>query len=154
MIESKDIRKMVDHVIRRQQGAVDREPMDPAREWLLGIVVTGVFVCVGGVVSYVLYDRTITLEVPTEVSAPSIPYNAVRVQAAIDWYDARSARYAALRGSTPATVPTTLDVPPTAVPAETPPSDPLPSGGVATTTEPIVEPAAPVEEVVAPALGV
>jgi hypothetical protein len=154
MIESKDIRKMVDHVIRRQQGVADRESMDPAREWLLGIVVTGVFVCVGGVVSYVLYDRTVTLEVATEASAPSIPYNAARVQAAIDWYEARAVRYGALRGDAPAAPVTTLDVPPTVVPDETPAPDPLPPGDAATTTEPVVEPAVPVEEVPAPALGV
>ena len=144
MIESKDIRKMVDHVIRRQQGAVDREPMDPAREWLLGIFVTCVFVCVGGVVSYVLYDRTVTLEVATEVSAPSIPYNPARVQAAIDWYEARAARYAALRGTAPAVVPTMVEVPATEPSIETAPPE-----TIATTTPP-----AEAVEIDVPALGI
>jgi len=112
MIESKDIRKMVEHVIRRQQGVADREPMDPAREWLTGITITALFVCVGGLVSYQYYSTTIAFEVVmTDMSTPSVPYSAVRVEEALTWYEARAERYGQLRGTLPTEPVTSIIVP-------------------------------------------
>ncbi len=103
MIESKDIRKMVEHVIRRQRGVTDSEPMDPAREWVTGIFVTLLFVCVGGVVSYRYYSSTIAWEASMDtVVSPTVPYNAARVEEALSWYEAREEKYSELRGDGPA----------------------------------------------------
>ncbi len=112
MIESKDIRKMVEHVIRRQRGVVDSEPMDPAREWVTGILVTLLFVCVGGVVSYRYYSSTIAWEASMDaVVAPTVLYNALQVEEALSWYEAREEKYQELRGVMPAETPTSISLP-------------------------------------------
>ncbi len=112
MIESKDIRKMVEHVIRRQRGVADREPMDPAREWVTGILVTLLFVCVGGVVSYRYYSSTIAWEASMDaVVAPTVPYNALQVEEVLSWYETREEKYQGLRGVIPAETPTSISLP-------------------------------------------
>lgn len=103
MIESKDIRNMVEHVIRRQRGVTDREPMDPAREWVTGIVITLLFVCIGGIVSYRYYNSTITWQADMDSSTiQGIPYNPQVVEEALTLYESKAARYRELRGSNPA----------------------------------------------------
>lgn len=93
MIESTQIKKMVSHILRRQRGAQDYEPMNPAREWVTGVVATFCFVCLGGFLSYGLYLSTITLEGEDPVSATTIPYNAARVDEALLKYQEKTKAY-------------------------------------------------------------
>lgn len=114
MIESSHIKQMVEHILRRQRGVVEREAVDPSREWLVGVAVTVGLVIVGGLVSYGLYLGTISLEVNTEhIPAVAIPYNAATVDSVVGAFHARIEAYNDIRGVTSneftgVSVPTTL----------------------------------------------
>lgn len=100
MIESKDIKAMVTHVLQRQRGVPDRESINPAREWILGVVATVILVMIGGLISYGFYLNTISLEVDTNhVPAVAIPYNASLVEATVIEFRARTTAYDRIRGA-------------------------------------------------------
>jgi hypothetical protein len=116
MIDTSDIKQMVTHILRRQRGVPNREPMDPGREWILGVFATVILVVLGGAISYGFYLNTISLEVDIDrVPAVAIPYNAAVVDQAVLEFQARADAYGAIRGvgdpepSTPVPVATTTE---------------------------------------------
>ncbi len=91
---------MVTHVLQRQRGVPDRESINPAREWILGVVATVILVVIGGLISYSFYLNTISLEVDANhVPAVAIPYNAVLVETAVIEFRTRAAAYDRIRGA-------------------------------------------------------
>jgi hypothetical protein len=111
MIELHDITKMANHIIHRQHGGADREVMMPAREWLLGLVVTGFFVTVGGIAGWILYTQIYVAAANDDVIAPAVPspYQSTVVDAARDRYAARKATYNTLRGDVTAPIVRPID---------------------------------------------
>lgn len=160
MIETIHIKKMVEHILRRQRGVADREAMDPNREWLIGVGVTILLVVGGGIASYSLYLNTISLEVNADhIPAVAIPYNAAVVDGVVETFRTRARAYNDIRGAVE-DVPTEPVTP--VVPSETPAieSTPVeagaPEGGVTVTEDIPVEEASvvPAEDAGVPELGV
>jgi hypothetical protein len=105
MIETKDITKMVQHIVRRNRGVADPQIMHPMREWVIGISVTLVGVFIGAVFAASLYsfydaknDSIIT------VTETVVPYNAVVVEEALTDYRLKKSAYEAVGGIFPTEV--------------------------------------------------
>lgn len=114
MIQSEQIKKMVAHITKRRQGVRDREVMDPAREWILGIAMAFCFVVIGGGVSYLYYQSTISLEITDIVTSTSVsPYNAAVVESAVAEFTKRQTLYNSIRQRSDAS-PVVIDTVPAA----------------------------------------
>lgn len=102
MIQKYDIIKMAKHVFRRSRGIPDRELMHPRRDWLVGLAVFILLMLGGGgasALSYVYYD---SIAVATDPSAVVVPrYQAALIEATLERYNERVARYQALRAERP-----------------------------------------------------
>jgi hypothetical protein len=97
MIETKDITKMVQHVVRRNRGIADPQIMHPMREWVTGIGVTALGVFAGSILaawSYTYYQAK-TDEVIVVTETP-IPYNASLVAEALSIYRSKLEAYNAV----------------------------------------------------------
>lgn len=107
MIEKKDILAMVRHVTRHSRGVRDPQIVHPMREWIIGVGFVLVGVMVGGLYSFVVYNRTLSdqAEQPI-VPVAMVPYQAMIVERALDVYGDRRAQYDAILGTTPVPVPT------------------------------------------------
>lgn len=97
MIETKHITQMVQHIVRRNRGLSDPQIMHPMREWLIGIVVTGVVGIIGSVAAALLYHSYSELR-GTEIAvvATSTPYKVKIVDAALAEYRQKRKSYDAL----------------------------------------------------------
>lgn len=99
MIETKDITKMVAHIVRRDNGIADTSIMHPMREWMLGLAV--VFLLVAGgvgfnVLMYQNYHDALTT--PVAVTETIVPYKAAPVARAINYYEAERVIYESILG--------------------------------------------------------
>jgi len=94
MIETKHITQMVQHIVRRNRGLSDPQIMHPMREWLIGIVVTGVVGIIGSVAAALLYHSYNELR-GTEIAvvASSTPYKVKIVDAALAEFRQKRERY-------------------------------------------------------------
>jgi hypothetical protein len=110
MIEKKDILAMVRHVTRHSRGVRDPQIVHPMREWMLGVGFVAIGVLVGGLYSFMVYNRTLSdqLEQPI-VAVPRAPYQATVVEQALTKYGDRRAQYDAILDRTPAPVPVEID---------------------------------------------
>jgi hypothetical protein len=99
MIETKDITKMVQHVVRRNRGVADPQIMHPMREWVTGIGVTALGVLAGSILAAWLYTyyQAKTDEVIAVTETP-IPYNATLVAEALSIYRSKLEAYNAVTG--------------------------------------------------------
>ena len=90
MIETKDIKNMVAHIIRRDKGIADPQLMHPTREWFVGlfiafvIVVCGSWFCV-----YIFSTYRDKMNTPVVVTEPAVPYQAARIAEAIKIFEAK-----------------------------------------------------------------
>lgn len=84
MIETKDITKMVKHIVRRDQGARDPQIMHPSREWFTGLSLVTLIVVFGSWFCFYTYNnyiQQINGDVPVVES--SVPYQAAVVDKAV-----------------------------------------------------------------------
>jgi hypothetical protein len=100
MIETKDITKMVAHIVRRDAGIPDASIMHPMREWVLGLTVV-FFLVLGGVAFNVVMYRSYhdALFAPVEVTETVVPYRAAAVARAITYYEAERKTYESILGT-------------------------------------------------------
>ena len=99
MIETKDITKMVAHVIRRDKGIADPQLMHPTREWFTGLAIATLIVLFGSwfcFYTYTLYTKTINTELP--VSESSVPYQAATIAEAVRIYEAKQLNFLEITG--------------------------------------------------------
>jgi hypothetical protein len=86
-MESTDLKRLITSVLKKQRGTMDREMMDPAREWLFGVLIALVLVLVGGLYSYLFYQRVINSDiVVSSDDASSTIYNSQKITEAISKY--------------------------------------------------------------------
>ncbi len=110
MIEKKDILAMVRHVTRHSRGVRDPQIVHPMREWITGVGVVLIGVAVGGLYSFVVYNRTLS-DQSEQPLAPivAVPYQAAIVEQALTEYGARRVQYDLIIGAIPNAAP--IDVP-------------------------------------------
>ena len=94
MIETKDIAKMVQHILRRDRGIADTQIMHPTREWFTGLGIAFVIVVLGSWFCYYLYTFY-TNEIKEEVIIieQAVPYQAAAVESALVLFSARQQKY-------------------------------------------------------------
>ncbi len=94
MIETKDITKMVQHILRRDRGIADTQIMHPTREWFTGLGIAFVIVVLGSWFCYYLYTFY-TNEIKEEVIIieQAVPYQAAAVESALVLFSARQQKY-------------------------------------------------------------
>ena len=87
MIETKDITKMVKHIVRRDKGLVDPQIMHPVREWTTGLGVVLVGVLLGSWFCFYLYNFYSTqLNIAIVVEEVQVPYQDTLVKKALLLY--------------------------------------------------------------------
>jgi hypothetical protein len=94
MIETKDITKMVQHIIRRDKGIADTQIMHPTREWFTGLGIAFLMVVLGSWFCYYLYTFYVN-EIKKEVVIveQAVPYQAATVTSALELFSARQKKY-------------------------------------------------------------
>ncbi len=92
-------------VFRRTKGISEPQTIYPHREWLIGIGLLVVIVCVAGVLSVrdFLYYDTIQDRVTAEV-IPVVPYTSATAEKAIAIFSVKEAQFKLLSGRPPAPV--------------------------------------------------
>ncbi len=99
MIETKDIIKMVKHIVRHDNGVPDTRIMHPMREWLIGLC--GVFALVlGGSLFAAFVYQSYSLRAASEVVTPgiAIPYKAALIEEVLLQYQAKQNAYDQILG--------------------------------------------------------
>ena len=137
MIDQTRIQQVVKRLLK-SSSVEERQAINPPREWALGILLTLIGVGVGGVVSYLSYLNTVSVEVVAPVVVEPAAYSGVVVEEAAIRFRERATRFATLRGHTGIQVPTPIETVATSTEIEeVPPTEPV--------IEPVV-PEVPVEE--------
>lgn len=102
MIETKDIKKMVAHIMRRDKGIADPQLMHPTREWFIGLGIATLIVLLGSWFCWFIYSsyaQTIVSELP--VSEPVVPYQAASIAEAIKIFESKQIKFSEILGKTP-----------------------------------------------------
>lgn len=100
MIETKDIKKMIAHIIRRDKGIADTNIMHPSREWFTGLTLAVMIVIMGSWFCWYLYNaQTLKMQAEVTVVETAVPYQAVVVQNALELFAAKQKRFAEIIGS-------------------------------------------------------
>ena len=125
MIDSKKMKQIVAHIVKRDQGIRDKEHMYPMREWLCGIVAALVVVISGGLLSYWYYTIVTTQKNGVTIPpATMVPYDGTRIGLAIAKYEARDAAFDKLRdGESAAVVAVPVSIPTATTTTSVPISD-------------------------------
>ncbi len=94
MIETKDITKMVQHILRRDKGIADTQIMHPTREWFTGLGIAFLMAGLGSWFCYSLYTFYAN-EIKKEVVIieQGVPYQAAAVSSALELFSARQQKY-------------------------------------------------------------
>lgn len=102
MISKNHILKIAKHVLRRDQGHVDRRLLHPVREWFIGVACASMLFCFSvyyvGTEFYTQLEQTVTVPA-TEVTV--VTYRAQVAQGVFETYKSRSQRFAELQSNTP-----------------------------------------------------
>ncbi len=94
MIESKDIKNMVQHILRRDKGIADTQIMHPAREWFTGLGIAFLMVVTGSWFCYYLYTfYSNEMKKEVVIIEQAVPYQAAVVMSALDLFSARQQKY-------------------------------------------------------------
>jgi hypothetical protein len=94
MIETKDIKKMVAHIVRRDKGIADTNIMHPSRDWFTGLGITVLIVAIGTWFSFYLYASYQTKMSQEVVIIESVvPYNATVVSSALELFALKQDTY-------------------------------------------------------------
>lgn len=107
MIESKDIKKMVQHILRRDKGIADTHLMHPAREWFTGMAITLTLVALGSWFCFYLYSfHTDEMNKEVVIIEQAVPYNAAAVKNALEVFALKQKKYNEIVGGVGTTIPT------------------------------------------------
>lgn len=99
MIETKDITKMVAHIIRRDRGMADPLIMHPTREWFVGLGITTLIVLLGSWFCWYIYtEYSQTINTAVSVTEPVVPYQAATIAEAITIYENKQIKYSEILG--------------------------------------------------------
>jgi hypothetical protein len=94
MIESKDIKNMVQHILRRDKGIADTNMMHPSREWFTGLAITCIIVLLGSWLCLYLYTfYTNELKKEVVIIEQAVPYQAATVKSALEVFAAKEQTY-------------------------------------------------------------
>jgi len=94
MIETKDIKKMTAHIIRRDKGAKDVQIMHPNREWFTGLAIATLIVALGTWFSFYLYwSYTDEMSKEVVVTESILPYNAAAVKSALEIFAQKQKKF-------------------------------------------------------------
>ena len=101
MIETKDITKMVGHIIRRDKGIADPQLMHPPREWLTGLGITTLIVLFGSWFCWHMYTQySQIINTPLTVSESGVPYQATTIAEAIKIFETKQLKFSEILGVT------------------------------------------------------
>lgn len=102
MIEKQDILKMAKHVFKRSHGANDHNIMHPYRDWAVGLVVAATIFVLGAIYAFNVYISFDNFDIVTsDPAADTVSYKEAQVSAAIELYEERAIKFAALVESMP-----------------------------------------------------
>lgn len=97
MINKQDIRKIVQHIQKRQQGIPDRKLMHPRREWLRILSCLAIVTIAGLGYAYFTYEKVTSISEEIEDPVVTVPrYRVEQVQAANELFGARRQQLDAL----------------------------------------------------------
>ena len=94
MIETKDITKMVKHIIKRDKGAVDVEIIHPVREWLRGLslviggLILGSWFCI-----YLYSTQYQKMNEVISITETVVPYNSAVVESALELFKTKEKKF-------------------------------------------------------------
>ncbi|MBY0538193.1 hypothetical protein K2P47_02210 [Patescibacteria group bacterium] len=99
MIESKDIKKMVQHILRRDKGIADTQIMHPTREWFTGLAITLGMVVLGSWFCYYLYSfHHNEMKKEVVIIEQAVPYQAATVKSALEVFATKQEKYNEILG--------------------------------------------------------
>ena len=100
MIETKDIKKMVSHILKRDQGIADTQIMHPSREWLTGLGIATVIVALGSWFCFYIYlSHQSEMQAEVVVTEQAVPYQAAVVKSALELFAAKEKKFKAILGN-------------------------------------------------------
>ena len=101
MIETRDITKMVAHIVRRDKGIADPQLMHPTREWFWGLTIATVLVLLGSWFCVYIYNAyTQIMHTEISVSELAVPYQAATIAEAITVYENKKLKFSEILGIT------------------------------------------------------
>lgn len=110
MIEAKDIKKMVAHIVRRNNGITDTAIMHPSREWFIGLSLATCIVALGSWFCWYLYSvQTLKMQSEVIVSESAVPYQAATVKSALELFDTKQEKFMKIIGSESSVVATEIE---------------------------------------------
>lgn len=99
MIETKDITKMVSHILRRDKGIADTELMHPVREWFIGLGLTSLAVALGSWFCFYLYlSYSAEMQKEVVVVEQAVPYQATAVKNALELFAFKQKKFSEIIG--------------------------------------------------------
>jgi hypothetical protein len=108
MIETKDITKMVAHILRRDKGIADTHIMHPTREWFTGLGIATLIVVLGTWFCFYLYSfHSLEMQKEVVVVEQAVPYQAATVKSALELFSEKRNKFNEILGgeSVPAVLP-------------------------------------------------
>lgn len=110
MIETKDITKMVAHILKRDKGIADTNIMHPAREWFLGLGITTLVILFGSWFCFYLYSYHSTeMKKEVVVIEQAVPYQAASVKSALELFATRQEKITEILGGRNIVVPVQIN---------------------------------------------
>ncbi len=98
MIGGKNILKIAKHVAKRNRGSFDVELTHPAREWIVGVIVS---VCLtftlGALAWFTYYAQLEQIEKPVVADEPLIEYKQEKAREVLELFGERERTFEALR---------------------------------------------------------
>ncbi len=105
MIETKDITKMVRHILRRDKGIADTHIMHPNREWFAGLsVTTGIIVLGSWFCFYLFTVQVAKMSQEVTIVESVVPYQAATVKRALELFAVKQNKYDEIVSSRDTTV--------------------------------------------------
>lgn len=102
MISKKDILKIAKHIIRRDQGRVDRRLLHPTREWAVGVLGAAVlFVGSVAYAGYIFYFQLQQTDIPSPTEMNVVSYDAKKAQEVFKYYEVRRQKFLELQNAAP-----------------------------------------------------
>ena len=100
MIETKDITKMVRHILRRDKGIADTHIMHPNREWFAGLsVTTGIIVLGSWFCFYLFTVQVAKMSQEVTIVESVVPYQAATVKRALELFAIKQKTFEGIVGS-------------------------------------------------------
>lgn len=120
MIESKDIKNMVQHILRRDKGIADTQMMHPTREWFIGLTISCLMVALGSWLCFYLYTfYTNEMQKEVVIIEQAVPYQAATIKNALEHFAIKQQKYNQIIGKSDGVEVPVLPAATTTIPAQT-----------------------------------